>query len=185
MQGIKFSPDLVPLVDNGTKDVTRRGKGLKLINQSPNEWKWVSRSLSNGKLHFIFRDSKGNHLRVIAPFGTPKLVKGQPLGVKPQLVYVKEVYQEVNGVYFYRATYPNKHFPYKWKSSMYMPAKAARMFLQLIDIYPERLHDITDEDAVREGAKDRQSFFELWDSIYHEGSNELNPWVFRIEYKKV
>jgi hypothetical protein len=39
----------------------------------------------------------------------------------------------------------------KWRPSIHMPRKAARLFLRVMDVRIERLHDISEEDAVAEG----------------------------------
>jgi len=39
----------------------------------------------------------------------------------------------------------------KWKSPLFMPKEAARIFLRVTDIKAERINDITDEDAIAEG----------------------------------
>ena len=38
-----------------------------------------------------------------------------------------------------------------WKPSIHMPKEAARLFLRVTDIRAERLHDMTDRDAEKEG----------------------------------
>jgi len=64
-----------------------------------------------------------------------------------------------------------------WRPSIYMPREAARLFLLVKDVRVERLQDITEEDAVKEGCiplldKDGVTFISakgrfhaLWDSI--------------------
>jgi hypothetical protein len=41
----------------------------------------------------------------------------------------------------------------KWKPSIYMPKKYARIWLKVEDVRAERLQEITQEDAVLEGAR--------------------------------
>ncbi|MEN6623834.1 MAG: hypothetical protein ABFD50_20075 [Smithella sp.] len=40
----------------------------------------------------------------------------------------------------------------KWRPSIFMPKEAARLFLQVTDVYPQKLQDITEQDAKAEGA---------------------------------
>jgi hypothetical protein len=73
------------------------------------------------------------------------------------------------------------------------------------DVRVERLHEITEEDAAREGAEralsaeqvieraagwprlasHRVGFSTLWESINGPGSWASNPWVWRIEFRRV
>jgi hypothetical protein len=129
------------------------------------------------------------------------------------LLYVKEAWMKnplpTGWPYFYKAD-AEEHFTKpeyeKWKSPMFMPKAAARLWLEVVNVLPQRLQDITEEDAIREGIdcenpeagiygsfknyKDGQygmspigSFQTLWDSINGEGAWESNPWVWRVEFK--
>lgn len=49
------------------------------------------------------------------------------------------------------------------------------------DIYPERLGDITEEDARKEGYSSREAFFEEWRSIYGSVNDNLVVWVVEFE----
>lgn len=91
----------------------------------------------------------------------------------------------------------------KWKPSIHMPKKYARLFLKVTNVRVERVQDITEEDAKREGVlrigsdtawKDylrngirlkyaKDSFMSLWDSIYSNWDE--NPWVWVIDFKVV
>lgn len=48
---------------------------------------------------------------------------------------------------------------YKWRPAIHMPKEAAREFLLVTDVWAERLHDMTDEDVLKEGIrlKERES----------------------------
>lgn len=94
----------------------------------------------------------------------------------------------------------------KWKPSIHMPKDAARIWLKNNKVRVERLHDISDEDAIKEGVefipgfatqnwKDysdkyappfispQHSFISLWDSINGEESWDENPWVWVVEFE--
>jgi hypothetical protein len=100
----------------------------------------------------------------------------------------------------------------KWKPSIFMPKHICRLRLKIKSIRVERLHDITEEDAIREGVEvfdkklpggelrslfknyghsdgwcynAKASFYTLWQSINGEESWEANPWVWRIEFEKL
>ena len=86
-----------------------------------------------------------------------------------------------------------------WRPSIHMPKEAARIFLRVKDVRVERLQDITDEGAYREGAGDKDviyqtgarvlEFARLWDSTIKKSDMEkygwnANPWVWVIEFKQ-
>jgi len=86
-------------------------------------------------------------------------MKEYPVG---SVLWVKETFATFEGAvgsgYIYRAddthTIPIELCtPDRWKSSRFMPRKAARIFLQVTDVRQERLQDITEEDAIAEGSR--------------------------------
>ena len=96
-----------------------------------------------------------------------------PYGEPGDCVWVKETWQHSNyphGPYaadcnvFYRADYlDDPHGPdgersaegryRKWRSSLLMPLSASRLVLTLSDVTVQRLLEITEEDAIDEGAR--------------------------------
>lgn len=95
----------------------------------------------------------------------------------------------------------------KWTPSIHMPRWASRLSLEITGVRVERLHDISEADAMSEGVErnpepcgfrnyahnDRRigftfakdSFRSLWDSINGDGSWDANPWVWVVEFKRV
>jgi hypothetical protein len=84
----------------------------------------------------------------------------------------------------------------KWRPSIHMPRWASRITLEIIDIRVERLHDISEADAMNEGAaalshfngydmKYIHGFRSIWESTDGPTSWVQNPWVWVIEFKKV
>lgn len=96
----------------------------------------------------------------------------------------------------------------KWTPSIHMPRWASRILLEITDVRVERLHSISERDALREGlfqlpasgryclqpgmqyfgmashsAKEVYSW--LWASDYGEESWAANPWVWVIEFKRI
>ncbi|MDX0216755.1 hypothetical protein GOC40_01705 [Sinorhizobium meliloti] len=84
----------------------------------------------------------------------------------------------------------------RWQPSIHMPRWASRLTLIVTDVRVERLQDISEADAIAEGAKQyssstklsrafnpdwkgiyRQGYAELWNAINGAGSWEANPWV--------
>ncbi len=75
-----------------------------------------------------------------------------------------------------------------------MPRWASRITLEITAVRVERLNDISDGDAIREGCSiaDMKSgdcvadvFARLWASIYGAESWRANPWVWVIEFRRV
>lgn len=88
----------------------------------------------------------------------------------------------------------------KWKPSIHMPRMASRILLEITNISVERLQDISEADAIDEGVnvhpdhhgKPPNSIYspvdayrDLFESIYGEGSWNLNPYVWVIEFNKI
>ena len=93
------------------------------------------------------------------------------------------------------------------RSSRSMPKWAARILLEVLDVRPERVQEITEEDAIKEGIEigcahgekayylydERlhytpdpiESYRTLWDKLIAKRGYpwESNPWVRRIEFK--
>ena len=75
------------------------------------------------------------------------------------------------------------------RSPLFMARHDSRITLEVISVGVERLQDISEEDAKAEGIEclgnPTIAFQALWQSINGPDSWELNPWVWRIEFKKV
>jgi hypothetical protein len=75
-----------------------------------------------------------------------------------------------------------------WRSSIFLPHAAARIFLEIKTARIERLHELDDIEAQREGFKNREEFIKFWDTKNGKGRGypwEANPWVYRVEYGKI
>jgi hypothetical protein len=88
-----------------------------------------------------------------------------------------------------------------WRPSIHMPKWAARIWRHILTVSLERLLDITEEDAAREGVAPvwldenqrdvrahanptyRQGFLREWTGIYGAESVDRNDWVWRIAFK--
>lgn len=56
--------------------------------------------------------------------------------------------------------------PHCWRPSIHMPKEAARLFGRVTGLRVQRVQDITDEEARREGAADREDFRRVWNRCY-------------------
>ena len=83
-----------------------------------------------------------------------------------------------------------------WKSPVIMPRWASRITLEITDIRVERLHDITEDDALAEGAGPvlmspyggltpyREGFRRIWEALSGAAGWDANPWVWVITFKR-
>ncbi|MGE9977361.1 hypothetical protein ACQRAS_15490 [Coprococcus catus] len=102
-----------------------------------------------------------------------------------------------------------------WSPSIHMPKKAARIFLKVTDVRVERLKNMTDKDALKEGAQGVKcdhaglgaygctdcmktgwleppmlEFMGIWDSTIKKSDLDrygwdANPWVWVIEFEVI
>ena len=108
---------------------------------------------------------------------------------------------------------PDPYAVWLKKPSIHMPRWASRITLKVTDVRVERLHDISEQDAVAEGcfkgkasgrvfaseaamhlggdewATARDWYADLWDSINSEDTWDTNPWVaaytFTVECRNI
>lgn len=120
--------------------------------------------------------------------------------------------------YCYKATTPygnrghvmpdsdDEPFTMPWKPSIHMPREAARLFLRVEDVRIERLQDISEDDALAEGANageyldeqgnlmdvyyPHEDFVRIWNSTVKKADLpsygwDANPWVWVIEFERI
>ena len=84
---------------------------------------------------------------------------------------------------YYKATDDPEEWP--WKSPIFMPRWASRILMERTeDARVERLEDITEEDAKREGFGSRVEFLEYFYKLMPK-MRGLNPWVWAIAFKRL
>ncbi|MCI8507545.1 MAG: hypothetical protein HFJ06_03120 [Lachnospiraceae bacterium] len=107
------------------------------------------------------------------------------------------------GCYGYKASFEDDEQPFdRWYPSIHMPKEAARIFLKVMDVRVERLQDITDIEAEKEGAQpqnpcdydvnkwpNKEHFKEIWNSTIKKSDLDCcgwdaNPWVWVIEFEQ-
>lgn len=169
-----------------------------------------------------------------------KLMRGEgahvnncPYGKPGDRLWVRETWSKakspMSSEVFYRADGEPKGKQYplsfveresRWRPSIHMPRWASRILLEVTNVRVERLHDISEEDAIAEGLKaitkdgktikygipDRDgypgnddtgwdwcdwnvspvsAYKMLWESINGQGSWDLNPFCWVIEFKVI
>lgn len=87
--------------------------------------------------------------------------------------------------------------PLWWRRpAIFMPRAASRITLEITSVRVERLQDISEADAKAEGVALKNSpaafltsyvrgFRDLWESINGPGSWAANPWVWRVEFRRL
>jgi len=129
-----------------------------------------------------------------------------PHGQPGDRLWVRETYNytdDSTGT-IYRASVECVHGP-RWKSPMFMPRKASRLTLEIVNVRVDRLQDISEDDLKAEGVTPDMvdsggqdmggrwinvpdyyhPYAQLWESIHGPGSWAANPWVWVIEFRKV
>lgn len=93
----------------------------------------------------------------------------------------------------------------RWRPSIFMPKEVARLFLRVTDVRVERVQEIGEADAVREGLRmprigehvhdgmelqmictAQDAFAALWDSLNAKRGNgwDANPWVWVYSFER-
>lgn len=145
-----------------------------------------------------------------------------PYGSVGDRLWVRETHQFVQlpneRIVVYRATCEDDAFDYvdpvegsierievhKWRPAIFMRRLESRIQLELTAIRVERLHDITEIDALAEGVEGRvvdsvldgkrgeyivgsarDAFAHLWAAINGADSWKANPWVWALTFERV
>lgn len=91
----------------------------------------------------------------------------------------------------YREGWDRSNGGFRWRSPIHMPRWASRLTLTVTDVRVQRLQEISEADAMAEGAQPqatevlrtyREAFSELWNSIHGPGAWYANPWVAAISF---
>lgn len=124
-----------------------------------------------------------------------------PYGVPGDLLWVREAFMPRPGFErvsrpHYRADDDRPEWRGLWKPSIHMPRWASRITLRVTDVRVERVQEITEGDAVREGVQaipeapasltDRTAFASLWDSLNAKRGHgwDVNPWVWVVSFER-
>ena len=206
MKPILFNTEMVRAILDGRKSVTRRvafsEKDLRPFQSKdyPDGW-WF-----RGRVYRNWDDATR------APQGVMSLCRYRREGV----LYVRETWLPLDGdhiidgrKYAYRADSTEDseqlrtRYGYKWHPSIHMPKEAARIFLRVQDVHVERVQEMSDIDAAKEGIQSywstpydndppfigrakgigndlcftrREAFGQIWDSTVKPSDRALYGW---------
>ena len=200
-----FSTDMVKAILNGTKSETRR-----IINPQPKNF--IPNSIisncnfKNG--NFCFKHKIYNNPDT---FEITDLMKSKVnLG---DIIWVRETFcndergseSGEDDCFYYKADLADDIWLGSWKPSLFMPKKACRIFLKVVSVSVERLHDINNESAINEGieivqlsnvfykdylgkgyyAQPYESYYSLWQKINGKNSHKENPFVWVYKFQRI
>lgn len=207
---ILFNGEMVRAILDGRKTRTAR----PIISQPSNmdEWSGIA-EFSDGR--YGFQNAVGGDY--FCPFGRP----GDRLWVRESFQLRDVVYDDYCGGY--EAGYPLDHIPKEkpesgvmveyreqgadgpWRPSIHMPRWASRIMLEITDVRVERVQDITEEDAIKEGVSllpymipgDHTPrlmeptaiwhFRDIWNRAYAKRGYgwDVNPWAWVVLFKMI
>lgn len=201
---IIFNGAMVRALLTGTKTQTRRiakitaVMGNKVAIESPDE-KLIE--LEDGEFRRgIFHYESTSALS--GPYRLPYAV-GDRLWVREAFAVLAD---KPRGSWIYRADSEEARsagprVDVRWKPSIHMPRWASRLTLPVTDVRVQRLQQISEEDAIAEGAPcctmdDDGRFYEdadrgnrrlgfagLWDSLHGSGAWDANPWIVALTFE--
>lgn len=193
---ILFNTEMVRAILDGRKSCTRR-----LVKFLPGENPQWTGYIKGGAMLYNGRNEPCIRNAQYAP---------------GDILYIRETWKKApNGYYYYEDWQRNDIADVtKWKPSIHMPKEAARIWLKVTDVRVERLHEITEDGALREGAQGiicdhvamgehgctdcmntgwieppQVEFMQIWDSTIKKPDLDrygwdANPWVWVIEFER-
>ncbi|MFW6020349.1 MAG: hypothetical protein ACOCPM_07180 [Bacteroidales bacterium] len=215
MKGIMFKPEMFQAVIEERKTQTRRLGGLDYINQNPDRNKFLGLQKDPevykpgaSELNNELRQTKGMYTEFYIGDSEYYRQLFRPRYQPGEVVYLKEPYlldAAGNVIYKHKSDVQMQNIA-RWKNKMFMPARYARYFIEIVTARPERLQDITEYDAHWEGVRYSQSpmgkcyydyryggyniltgaidsYRYLWQTIHGEESWNKNPWVWVYQFK--
>ncbi|MBT0367283.1 hypothetical protein ISO55_09960 [Morganella morganii subsp. morganii] len=203
-RGIIFNDEMVRAILDGRKTQTRRI--IKSVPTTHDFHGWVMSSTcakDEGKACWAIGDS---------PLLKDPIRRNCPFGKIGDRLWVRETWQCglcTESTFAYRATHKPSDLEegwseiIKWRPSSQMPRWASRILLEITGVRVERLQDISQADAIAEGAPpshptidvvsreygfpdfSRSWFWQTWWHIYGKKNWQANPWVWVIEFKQI
>lgn len=124
------------------------------------------------------------------PYGQP----GDRLWVREAFAFCcEDKFGPVQDSIIFRADEGNADWKHGWRPSIHMPRAASRILLEIVSVRVERLHEISEADAIAEGCPSGSygayypvdNYARLWESINGPESWESNPWVWVVEFRRL
>jgi hypothetical protein len=195
---ILFSTPMVTAILDARKIQTRRVVDKLYPISNPNG-NWVYVGEENGG--YVFKDSISSTIPLKCPYGQV----GDRLWVKESALYPPDITEQmiIEGadtkvVYSEGNVNINelKDWGWKQKPSIFMPRWASRITLEITDIKPQELQDITEDESISEGVTPLpeqwdscylDAYIRLWDSINDKRGHGWykNEWVWVISFKVI
>jgi len=202
--GIIMNGDHPKKILGGTKTMTRRTWGLEKINDMPYLWGEPQYDEEVG-MWLFWQQYTGDCIHIKCPYGHI----GDLLLVRETWMPLTHIIGKDKALILYKADgqdkwvqcseeewdkayYQSKVSPDVWRTSIHMPRWASRITLEITGLRPERLHDISEEDARAEGIEIqvgdyyrtcKGKFHQLWDFINGKKYPWAgNWWVWVIEF---
>jgi len=184
---ILFSDAMVRAILAGTKTQTRRA-----VKPQPAR---MTESQQRGRFFWFESGDEGNVREGRCPYGVP----GDRLWVREtfsQSLDTGEV------IWYWADGNPRDDGWTRAKPSIHMRRAHSRITLEIKSVRVERLHDISEADAIAEGIDWSPTmggyncagewrnhsvpiYRQLWESINGAGAWDANPWVWVIEFERV
>jgi len=157
---ILFSTPMVLAILKDEKSMTRRTNGLEEINENPDDWQfeWADYYL---KKPWRFTQKSTVNKQSLEDRSFNQAALKCPYGWSGDILWVRETWRksdfpDVFGEFEYKSGLDNCDAPWNqniWKPSIHMPKEAAKIWLEITSIKPQRLHDISDENIIAEGVR--------------------------------
>lgn len=188
MKGILFTPKNIKAVMEGRKTQTRRL--IKLEGYDGDEYYEASDGLQWPVVAFA-RYHTGETVYVKEMWATEAMFnKMTARGIEKTKLATVPLWYRIADYQIDRLDQTQG----RWRSPLFMPEWAARTFLKIKDVRPERLQEITRDDALAEGVQQDPlddpdpvvCYSQLWDSINRKPGTRWadNAWVWRYVFAK-
>jgi hypothetical protein len=206
-----FSAPMVRGMRENRKTVTRRTRGLDKINTEPDRWEYLGFEHGYHRFRDVMRIQPDIAIR--CPYG----VAGDRLWTReawatceewnllpPAEIAVMWLRKTETFPVWYLADGPNdpgvSGVGGKVRPGIFLPKRFSRDTLEVISARPERLHAITEADAIAEGvdltdeltgcSEDLngsyvKAYSILWEIINGGGAWAKNFWVWRVEFRRL
>ena len=175
MKGMCMKDFLTKQFIAGNKTMTRRTGGLEAVNVDPDNWTHDPLFIDTARLdNFFYKNNEGTQLCLTLK---PNYAKGSTVFIKEG--YVPGYFDNGSTAYAtdWNAVAAELMPRPKFKNKLFMPASEARYFVRIEDVYPQRLQDISEEDAIKEGVESSVDFpdcYKFYSPLKQFTSKSLN-----------